>query len=73
MIAEGIDANHKDGRVVSCLSELAAQLEKFWSIEEFDANVDRLSEEELCETHYAQNTTRRKRTICSTIIVSYQQ
>jgi len=59
VIAGGINVYHRDRRVVSChLSELAAQLEKFWNIEEFDARVDRLSEDELCEAHCVQNTRR---------------
>lgn len=59
VIAGGVDADCKDKQIVSYhLSELAAQLEKFWSIEELDTKVDKLSEEELCEAHYVRNTQR---------------
>ncbi|XP_012543611.2 uncharacterized protein LOC105841045 [Monomorium pharaonis] len=57
VIAGGIHSDN--GQQVCCtMAELSAQLERLWKIEDIDNTSNKVLDDEMCEAHYARNTTR---------------
>lgn len=40
------------------MTDLNNHLERFWKVEKFDSDANELTDHELSEQHYVQNTTR---------------